>query len=185
MQRQFSMFARVLARAMETLLGLSLILCLASSARAYEEQASLDLALGYAGVIDSQTLRPHLGSFDVGGSVGISDFLVLRAAVGYAFLAEHHAKTQQAGRGRLELAYLIDVLKWVPFLGLGVGVWGVNEQSGLRFFPTGHLLFGLDYLIARSFTLGADVRIGMLSESDKFVSWNEGQIRASFMFDLF
>lgn len=185
MQRQFSMFARGFARATTLLFALLLGLLGTTKARAYEQQASLDLALGYANVVHSPTLRPNLGAFDVSGAIGISDFLVLRAAAGYAFLAEHSEKTQQAGRGRLELAYLIDVLQWVPFVGIGGGVWGVKERSELRFYPTGHVLFGLDYLLTRRLSLGIDVRIGMLSESDKFVSWNEGQLRTSFMFDLF
>jgi hypothetical protein len=185
MQRQFSMFACVSARAMGTLLGLVLLLFASSPARAYEEQASLDLALGYAGIVHSDSLRPHLGALDVGASLGIRDFLVLRAALGYGMLLEKNAKTQQAGRARVELAYLIDILKWVPFFGLGVGVWGVSSQGDLSFLAAGHIVFGLDYLITRSFTLGVDVRIGMLLDSGDLVSFNEGQLRSSFMFDLF
>lgn len=194
MQRQFSMFAGVFARAVSMLVGLALWLACAGSARAYEEQASLDLALGYAGIVPKtcsasfpycQTLHPHLGSVDVGASFGIRDFLVLRAALGYGFLLERKEKTQQAGRGRVEVAYLVDILKWVPFFGLGVGVWGVRRYGEFTFYPTGHVVAGLDYLATRSWTLGVDIRIGMLLESQKLRSWNEGQLRVGYMFELF
>lgn len=185
MQRQFNPFAGVCARAMGMLLGLFLCAIPASHARAYEEQVSVDLALGYAGIAKSKTLNSSLGSVDVGAALGISDFLVLRAALGYGVLAESKTKTQHALRGRLEGAYLVDVLKWVPFFGLGVGAWGVWTGGDLTFRPTGHLLVGFDWLATRQLTLGVDVRIGMLLESGDLVSWTEGQLRASWLFDLF
>jgi hypothetical protein len=185
MQRQFSLFARICRRAMGTLLALTLCLLCSSGARAYEEQASFDLALGYAGIASSDTLRPHVGAFDLGASLGIKDFLVLRGALGYALLMEENAPTQHAGRARIELAYLVDVLKWVPFFGLGVGVWGVSTRGDLAFLPAGHGVLGLDYLVTRALTLGVDVRIGMLLQSGDLVSFTEGQFRTSVMFDLF
>lgn len=189
MRRQFSVFARAFTLSCScvasTVLGIALWLSATSSALAYEEQASLDLALGYAGVVKGVELHPQLGSVDIGGSLGIRDFLVLRGALGYGFLLERKEKTQQAGRARLELAYLVDVLRWVPFFGLGIGVWGVQRAGELSFYPTGHALLGLDWLVARSWTLGVDVRLGMLLERRELRSWNEGQLRLGYMFELF
>ncbi len=185
MQRQFSVFARAYGRVVSMLLGLGLWLSATSSARAYEEQASLDLALGYAAVVKGVELHPHLGSVDIGASLGIRDFLVLRGALGYGFLLERKEKTQQAARARVELAYLVDVLKWVPFFGLGVGVWGVQRPGEFSVYPAGHALLGLDWLVARSWTLGVDVRLGMLIERRELRSWNEGQLRLGYMFELF
>jgi hypothetical protein len=185
MQRQFSVFAGVSARDVSMLLALGLWLCATSPARAYEEQASLDLALGYAAIVEAAELQPHLGSADLGVSLGIRDFLVLRGALGYGLLLERKQKTQQAARARVELAYLIDVLRWVPFFGLGIGVWGVQRAAGFTFYPAGHGVLGLDWLVTRSWTLGVDVRLGMLLEAGKLRSWNEGQLRLGYMFDLF
>lgn len=167
------------------LLGLALWLSATSSARAYEDQASLDLALGYAAVVKGVELHPHLGSADIGASLGIRDFLVLRAALGYGVLPERKRKTQQAVRARIELAYLVDVLKWVPFFGLGIGVWGVQRPGEFSFYPAGHGVLGLDWLVTRAWTLGVDVRLGMLLEGRALRSWNEGQLRLGYMFELF
>ena len=193
MQRHFSVFARALTlfcppaqpRLVSVLAGLALWLSATGPARAYEEQASLDLALGYAAVVKGVELHPHLGSADIGASLGIRDFLVLRGALGYGALWERKQKTQQAARARVELAYLIDVLKWVPFFGLGIGVWGVQRPGEFSFYPAGHAVLGLDWLVTRSWTLGVDVRLGMLLERKELRSWNEGQLRLGYMFELF
>lgn len=156
-----------------------------AGARAYEEQVSVDLALGYAGLVNPEPLPTQLLAADVGAAVGIADWLVVRSAVGYALLFERDHELSQAARLRLEGAYLLDVLQWVPFFGVGGGLWVVGEPGGLAIRPAGHLWFGVDYLAARAWTVGCDVRSGLLWMRGESVSFTEGQLRISRMFDVF
>jgi len=166
---------------------LALWLCgWSASARAYEDQASLDVGLGGVVTAGAASLAKGGPELSAGGALGLSDLFVLRAQGGYAplFRAGH---VQQVGRVRLEAAYLLDVLRVVPFFGLGANLWlyrsRVNDDFQAR--PGGHVLVGLDYLWSRSWTLGLDVRIGLVFEPGKVVSANEAQLRLSRMFDLF
>jgi hypothetical protein len=154
-------------------------------ARAYEEQVSVDLALGYAGIVDPEPVPSQLLAVDLGAAVGVADWLVVRSALGYGLLFDREHELAQAGRLRLEGAYLLDVLQWVPFFGLGGGLWALEERSGLAVRPAGHLWAGVDYLATRRWTVGVDVRIGFLWMHGERVSFTEGQLRISRMFDVF
>jgi hypothetical protein len=156
-----------------------------SAARAYEEQVSVDLALGYAGVVDPEPIPSQLVSVDLSAAVGVADWLVVRSALGYGLLFGGDDELAQAGRLRLEGAYLLDVLQWVPFFGVGGGLWLLEERTGLAVRPAGHLLVGVDYLATRRWTFGCDVRIGLLWMKGESVSFTEGQLRISRMFDVF
>jgi hypothetical protein len=168
-----------------------------SRARAYEDQLGLDLAVGYAWVTRSETLSPealppggalpsNLAALDLGVSFGVSDWLLLRGSLGYGLLLEDNMSTRQLGRFRIEGAYLVDIVEWVPFLGLGTGLWLV-EDPGSGVSPRGdvHLVVGLDYLATRSWTVGLDVRTGFLMGAGQVFNVTEGQLRLTRMFDLF
>ena len=154
-------------------------------ARAYEEQMSVDLALGYAGVANSEALASQQLALDAGVTFGIADWLLVRSALGYGALFDGQHDLAHAARLRLEGAYLLDLLQWVPFFGLGGGLWATRDAAGPAIRPTGHLVFGLDYLATRSWTVGCDVRIGMVWVHTEAKSFTEGQLRISRMFDLF
>jgi hypothetical protein len=126
---------------------------------------------------------PWLASLDVGAALGLSDMFVLRGAVGYAGLFEAGVQAQ-GGRARAELAYLIDVLRWVPYFGVGASLW-LHDHDGLQVRPAGHVLFGLDFLYNRTWTLGIDLRTGLILEPEGLSSASEAQLRLSRMFDLF
>jgi hypothetical protein len=154
----------------------------ACPALAYEEQAAVEVAAG-AGILPDATLPPWTASVDVGGAMGLSDMFVLRGALGYAGLFEADRRVH-AGRLRGELAYLIDVLRWVPFFGAGASLWALGDD-GLVLRGTGHVLFGLDFLYDRAWTIGVDLRTGILWEPEGWRSMSEAQLRLSRMFDLF
>jgi hypothetical protein len=154
------------------------------TARAYEEQLAVDVALGYGALAANDALPNNLVSLDVGAAVGMSDWLVARTAFGYGALVGE-GEVLNLGRGRLEVAYLLDILQWVPFFGAGGGLWMLQGPSGLGLRPTGHLWFGVDYLATREWTLGVDVRTGVLWQRGDVVSFTEGQLRFSRMFELF
>lgn len=176
MARYRTAFASLLALAMGSLL--------APAAHAYEEQASLDVALGYALLLDSDVLPQQGASLEVGGAVGISDIALVRGALAYAPLFDG-AHSSQAGRLRVEAIYLLDVLRLVPFLGLGANVLLADGGGSARVLPGGHVVFGLDYLVSRTWTLGLDIRQGLLLERGEGRSTTEGALRLSRMFELY
>src|SRR4030095_1589294 len=83
-------------RAFGLLLSLVCAAAWARPARAYEEQASLDLAAGADLLPDSDTLRARGWTAEGGASLGVSDMVVLRGALGYA--AQLESGVQHVGR---------------------------------------------------------------------------------------
>lgn len=156
----------------------------AAPARAYEDQASIDAALGYALVVDSVHLPRQGAALDLGAALGISDVGVVRALAGYAAFSER-PELAHVGRFRVEALYLIDVLQFVPFVGLGAGLLVSGGNNRLEYFPAGHLVFGADYLWSRIWTLGVDIRSGVLIEGGEVRSTSDISLRLSRMFELF
>ena len=154
-----------------------------NTARAYEEQASADFALGYTGVVDSEHLSTTGALAEAGASMGISDMFVVRSNLGYAGFWRD-GSLRSAGRFRAEAAYLVDILRWVPFFGVGGSLW-LYDDRGLTVRPAWHVVLGLDFLANRSWTIGLDVRTGMLWERAGANSATDVGLRLSRMFDLF
>jgi hypothetical protein len=159
-------------------------------AHAYEEQASLDAALGYALVVDDD-VSAQGASAELGASWGLSDTYVARATLGYASVVEATdagRAVQHLGRLRVEALYLLDVLKVVPFFGLGASLTNNPHDSG-QLLPVrlgGHLVFGVDYLASRSWTLGLDVRAALLFEGNgQWLNATDIALRVSRMFETF
>lgn len=154
-------------------------------ARAYNEQASLDWSLGYAALLAQDDLPSHSSTITAGASLGLTDWLVARTAFGYSAWLER-ARTQHVGRGQLEFVYAIDVVRWVPMLGAGAGLWALHERDrGFVLRPAGHVVLGVDYLLSRTWTLGFDLRGGGLLQPGDVAFWCEGHARISRMFELF
>jgi hypothetical protein len=170
--------------AFRIILGLLCGLVWGGRARAYEEQAALELSSGLNVLASSDTLNPVGPEIALGGAVGISDLFVARGQFGYAALFEH-GSVQSVGKARVEAAYLVDVLKVVPFFGLGGSLWLYSDAGAVRLRPGAHILVGLDYLWSRAWTLGLDFRTGVLVEPDHVASATDVQLRISRMFDLF
>ncbi len=155
----------------------------ASPAAAYEEQAALDLGAGYTLRSSSPPLSASGAELSVGAATGISDLFFVRFALGYGLFASSN-DFAHVGRARAEMAYLIDVVRIVPFVGLGAGVF-VYDDAGLDLRPGAHLLLGFDYLWSREWNVGLDVRPGLAATRHGSVTTLEGQLRLSRMFDLF
>jgi hypothetical protein len=154
-------------------------------ARAYEEQASLDVELGYSLLLDSQSLPEHGATLDLGGAWGISDTALLRALLGYGSFADRN-DVAHAGRLRVEAVYLLDVLQLVPFFGLGAALWVAERSADASYVrPGGHIVFGADYLLSRRWTLGVDIRSGILLERGEVLSTTDVAFRLSRMFETF
>lgn len=151
------------ARALAALgLALGALASAPSPAAAYEDQATLFVDLGYASALGNDALSPHGVIGGVGGSWGINDAWTLRGRLAWA----GHPRDLQVGIVGVEVFYMLDILKLVPFAGLGVdGVGALSDDgTGTTFRPTFavHAVVGLDWLIDRRFILGLDIRPHLL-----------------------
>lgn len=154
-------------------------------AHAYEEQASLDLALGYTRLIDAAPLPARGASFAVGASYGLTSALTLRGDASALWLAED-GRSRAAGRLRAEGLYLFDVLQVVPFAGLGLDLLAAEGRSGsARFRPGVHLVAGADYLLSRLWTIGLDLRGGIALDAGSGLGSIDVALRLSRMFETF
>lgn len=153
-----------------------------SHVRAYDDQASAEIALGYVHVAPDGPLPAAGTELTLGAGYGLGDMFVLRSSLGYGLQIES-ARRVSVGRARVEVAYLLDVLSFVPFFGGGASAL-LFSSDGFEVAPAGHLLVGGDWLITREWTAGLDVRIGMFAVSRDVFSATEAQLRLTRMFDL-
>jgi len=156
------------------LLGLSLaILGVSSTADAYERQWHVGGGLGYAlllngGAIPTESSSLHGLGADLHLTYGLNDTFNLLLQVDGS-IAPGPTPVVLAG-GSAGAAYVIDVLRWVPWVGLMAGGYAVSAldpcssaDSPCTTFRLGVTLpFGLDYQVTRSFTLGATGHYGLL-----------------------
>lgn len=132
-----------------------LCLCSAGAAHAYEDQITLGVGAGYAYGI-SDTPPNHGALVDLSVSVGLNAEFSLRTRLSYAlFPATESVHALLLGG---ELLYLVDVVEFVPYVGLGLDGFGRLRASSTDLDAATHLVLGVDYLVSRELTLGLDVR---------------------------
>jgi hypothetical protein len=136
------------------------VLSTAATARAYEDVLTLDVELGAAFSLSPDFMSPCCGPlFGIANSIGLGDKFALRGRIEYAWLPSGGDDVHAAIVGA-ELFYLIDVVQFVPFFGLGLDVFAGGpapfDEPALGF--GGHAILGFDYLVSREIALGLDVR---------------------------
>jgi hypothetical protein len=129
------------------------------TARAYEDVITVDFELGAAFSLSPDFMAPCCGPlFGFANSIGLGDKFSFRGRLEYTWMPgsdDVHAAIAGA-----ELFYLIDIVEFVPFFGLGIDmIAGGPDPFGepaLAF--GGHAIVGFDYLLSREIALGLDVR---------------------------
>lgn len=155
---------------------------LPSSARAYEDQLSFGVGAGYA-------YAPRSGSSDHGvfvsleASLGLSSTWSLRGTLGYG----EHPAAPRLSRGVLgvEALYLVDVLEFVPYAGLGLDALASFTAADTQLDIGAHPVVGIDWLLGRSFLLGLCARpIFVLSELASGPLYLTVSLTAAWLVDL-
>jgi len=137
-----------------------------SPARAYEHQWHIGGALGYALTID-----PTYNGF--GGGVhltyGLTDAFNAMVELD---LTAHPGADALVGSGSIGAGYVLDILEWVPYVGLMAGVYdffsygggcGGKGEPGCIATRIGFSVpVGLDYLVSRSLAIGVAGRYHIL-----------------------
>jgi hypothetical protein len=165
--------------------SLALLASWPRAARAYEDQATLGLSVGYAGIPQSDTLPRHGIDAALGAGWGIGDAWSIQGLLGYDCFPDDHRL--HIGRAGVETVYALDIVRFVPLLGAGVdGLMSVRDGR-TRGDLALHLLLGIDFLINPRWLLGADARGYWVATSarsilDPFVV--TAALRAGVRFDL-
>lgn len=161
------------------LFPLGLVAAFSSEASAYEHQWQAGLSAGYThfvnggGTAITPAALPGFGT-NLSLSYGITDAWNV---IGHVDMSAHPgAAPVFIGGGGVGVAYVLDVLRWVPWIGVTLGAYGVSAQepciatdsascTTLRFGPSA--TFGLDYQVNRKFSIGAGGRYGVLLFGNK------------------
>ncbi len=158
---------------------------LPATARAVEREHALGVDLGPTVFVVADK-----GSPDIGGSVGLhysyglSDAFNLLLDGGWSLVALNEGgdsstpttRPTMLWGGAAGLAYVLDVLRWVPWGGAEIGFVGMSGGTiqGNRVLPDAILSVGLDYRLTRSWTLGASLRQHMLfTDMSDYPSWTQ------------
>lgn len=137
--------------------SLALLEPLASTARAYEDQATLGLAVGYAGMPGADLAPRHGVNVALSAGGGIGDAWNIQGLLGYdVFLGDPSLHVGLAG---IETVYALDIVRFVPLIGAGLdGLLTVRERNARGDFAL-HALLGVDFLINPRWIIGADARV--------------------------
>jgi hypothetical protein len=139
------------------------------AAGAAEDERALSLSLGYAAFhLDERS--PQGAQLGLVFERGVSDAVNLRAAAAAGLHADAGSAVGSA-QAVLGITYLIDVLKYVPYVSAGAGalfVAGGALDSGLQ--PMIELGLGLDVLSSRTFSWGLELRAGAFLEGGGLLS---------------
>ncbi|MCC7541865.1 MAG: outer membrane beta-barrel protein [Deltaproteobacteria bacterium] len=124
-----------------------------ADARAYEHELSLGIETGIA-----HALGPELPGVRAGihASYGIDDTWAIAAQLGYSIHPD--ASPLHVAEAAAELLYVIDVVRVVPYVGVGASYFGtlVDQQVGGE--GGAHVVGGAHYYLSRAWAVGLDVR---------------------------
>ncbi|HTE50709.1 MAG TPA: hypothetical protein VK698_07560 [Kofleriaceae bacterium] len=150
---------------------LALALIGARPASGDEGESALSVGLGFA----TFTIPDHGGAgAALGGEYerGLSDAFWLRAsAAGSIYRGSDGEGAIAAGQGIVGLTYVVDVLKYVPYVHLGAGAVAIGgEGVDAEVHPVGEIGVGLDILSRRGLSYGPFARLQSFLDDSAFVS---------------
>jgi len=170
-------------------LPLSLAICgvLPAPAAAYEDQGTLGIEAGYGVVVITDTTLPQHGVlFGLELSFGLGDQFAIRGHADYGY---HPGDDEMhIGLFGVEVLYLLDIVRVVPYFGLGIDGIATGYQGAAGLELGFHVALGLEYLLSRHWLIGLDVRPHFLpitlSEGRVEPVYISSTLRVSWIFDL-
>lgn len=134
----------------------------AKSAYAFEREWHLGAGGGVVAPGSAYDLGPALA---VHGAYGLSDVFDARLTLSGSRHTAARAPTTSLFTGTLGLAYKLDVIEWVPYVGVRAGYFSFSRSPLAPYERSGGVLgamAGVDYSFSRSFALGAEVGYDLL-----------------------
>lgn len=160
------------------------VLTSARSAGAVERENQLGLELGGSMLVVHNNKNTVAAGPSAGlhYTYGLSDAFNLVADADSAVLLSGIAKPATLTHADVGLAYVLDVLRWVPWGAAEVGGYGTTGNSvGGTFLPGAALAVGLDYRFDRSWAAGVVLREHLFfTNINLFPSLSEGFVRVGY-----
>ena len=158
----------------------------AAPAEAFERQWHAGAAFGYALLTDPGTYPGFGGRLHL--AYGLTDSFNALVEVD---LASHPGGKTLVFGGSAGATYVVDILQWVPYVGLTVGGYDLvaNRRCGGPGEPLCHdgrfavaVPFGLDYAVTRDFAVGVAGKYALLIPAAEFPgSYFTAYARAEFI----
>jgi hypothetical protein len=169
---------------MRRLLLTAILVVLGSTrpAAADEGESALSLSAGYASFAIPEH-EPPGGALGIEYERGLGEDLWVRAAAAGGAYAAEESSLAWTGQATIGLTYVVDILRYVPYLHGGVGavaLGGRQFDTGLH--PVVELGAGLDVLARRGLSYGVFVRLASFLDDSMFVS---GGVRVTWRWGFF
>jgi hypothetical protein len=149
-----------------SLLAAVLVLAFARAAGAVEQEHHLGVDLGIGMLTISDQSTPDVGAgTGVHYTYGITDQFNLVTEVRYSRVAFHGISSTDppthpanAWNADVGVAYVLDVLRWVPYFGALGGAYVLDGGTipGNLVLPGAELVVGLDYLLTPVWSVGVE-----------------------------
>lgn len=142
-------------------LATTLVFLVAASsapARAYEDQVTVGLEAGYGVVLANDALPAHGIDVGVVVDIGLSDAWSIRPRLAYVGHPARSGGALHVGFAGVEVVYLLDILEWVPFFGLGLDGIATIRNGEFGADIAAHAVLGIDWLPNRDWAFGLAVR---------------------------
>lgn len=183
--------ARAGVRAWTAAALVALSVTIAPPAGAVEREHNVGVDLGASVLLVSSKSSP-----DVGGGAGahytygLSDAFNLMVEGSWSLLAIEYAHGPSTPRNRpgwganadVGVAYVFDVLQWVPYIGLLAGGYGFGggTLSGTKVLAGAAFALGCDYRFSRSLAGGAAIRQHVVTDPSDYPSLTQLFLRLEY-----
>ncbi|HEY3821989.1 MAG TPA: outer membrane beta-barrel protein [Polyangiaceae bacterium] len=169
-------------------------LAISAPAGAVEREHAMGLDAGGAILMVSDKSSP-----DIGGSVGVhytyglSDAFNLVANAGWSLVALNqtltdpttpHTHPTNMTNADVGVAYVLDVLQWVPWGALEAGGYALQGGTldGVKILPGVAIAVGVDYRLSRSWSIGIEAREHLLfTDTATYPSFLQGLARFEYV----
>jgi hypothetical protein len=148
-----------------------------------EHQIGLDAGMPLLLVQRSSSTMLSGASLGLHYTYGLSDAFNLIADGGTSLLFAGRSSMPTLSNVDVGVAYVLDVLTWVPWAGLEAGGYALTSDpgGGTTVFPGAALALGVDYRFSRSWAAGVVLRQHWLfTRQSDLPSFSQGLLRVEY-----
>ena len=133
----------------------------ARTALAFENQWHLGAGLGTVAYVNNKQYQ--VPTLSLHGAYGVSDVFDARLEAGAGLPVAPAKSGSSLEYAEAIMAYKVDIIEWIPWVGLGAGVFGATggfqgyQRHAVQ--PAAGLWLGMDYAFAREWGVGAAVAV--------------------------
>ncbi len=166
-------------------LGVAGLLALSPDARAVEREHHVGIDVGAAMLVVADKGSPDVGpALGAHWTYGLSDEFNLMVdgtwslvSLGEKAQSGATPPTRPSNLAGVDagIAYVLDVLRWVPWAGLFVGgvAFSGGTLPGVKVLPSAAIALGLDYRVSRSWSFGVMLRQHAFTDPSTYPSFTQ------------